>query len=287
MDVLASRVADKLGEGDYKGAVHLACGSDSVAEHSPETLVMLKQKHPDSHPDCSIIPAPDAELYSIAIKEEDVRRAIVSFPNGSAGGPDGLRPQHLKDLTGPSANEGGSLLLRTLTSLVTLILRDKTPEQIRPFFFEAKLVALRKKLGGVRPIAVGCTLRRLAAKCASALVRKELPELLAPRQLGFGVPLGVDAAVHAARAYLRDLHSDQVIMKVDFKNAFNSIRRDKMLLAVEEFIPELLPFVHSAYSKPSSLMWAMTCYSPWKVSNKVTPLVPYCFACQFTKCVRS
>ena len=56
MDVLASRVADKLGEGDYKGAVHLACGSDSVAEHSPETLVMLKQKHPDSHPDCSIIP---------------------------------------------------------------------------------------------------------------------------------------------------------------------------------------------------------------------------------------
>ena len=283
MDVLASRVADKLGEGDYKGAVHLACGSDSVAEHSPETLVMLKQKHPDSHPDCSIIPAPDAELCSIAIKEEDVRRAIVSFPNGSAGGPDGLRPQHLKDLTSPSANEGGSLLLRALTSLVTLILRGKTPEQIRPFFFGAKLVALRKKLGGVRPIAVGCTLRRLAAKCASALVRKELPELLTPRQLGFGVPLGVDAAVHAARAYLRDLHSDQVIMKVDFKNAFNSIRRDKMLLAVEEFIPELLPFVHSAYSKPSSLMWGNDVLQSLEGVQQGDPLGPLLFCLSIHK----
>ena len=29
-------------------------------------------------------------------------------------------------------------------------------------------MALRKKDGGIRPIAVGCTLQRLAAKCASA-----------------------------------------------------------------------------------------------------------------------
>ena len=96
MVALASRVADKLKDGDYKGAVHLACGGDSIAEHSPETLVILKQKHPDPHPDHSSIPAPDGELFSSTIKEEDVRRAIVSFPNGSAGGPDGLQPQNLK-----------------------------------------------------------------------------------------------------------------------------------------------------------------------------------------------
>lgn len=37
MDALASRVTVKIEEGDYKGAVRLACGSDSIAEHSPET----------------------------------------------------------------------------------------------------------------------------------------------------------------------------------------------------------------------------------------------------------
>ena len=35
----------------------------------------------------------------------------------------------------------------------------------------------------------------------------------------------------------------------------NSIQRDKMLEAVEEFIPTLLPFVHSAYSRSSNLSW--------------------------------
>ena len=283
IDALASRVMGKLEEGDYKGAVRLACGSDCIAEHSPETLAILKQKHPDPHPDSSFIPEPDSGLFSITITEEDVRRAISSFPNGSAGGPDGLRPQHLKDLTGPSASEGGVLLLRALTSLVILILKGGTPVQIRPFFFGAKLVALRKKLGGVRPIAVGCTLRRLAAKCASALALRELPDLLAPRQLGFGVSLGVDAAVHAARVYLQDLQSDQAIIKVDFKNAFNSIRRDKILLAVEEFIPALLPFVHSAYREPSSLLWGKEVVQSSEGVQQGDPLGPLLFCLSIHK----
>ena len=103
---LASRVASKLEEGNYRGAVRLACGSDTIAEHSPATLESLRKKHPTPHPDRSFIPTPDADMFSVSITAEAVRRAIVSFPNGSAGGPDGLSPQHLKDLTGPSANEG-------------------------------------------------------------------------------------------------------------------------------------------------------------------------------------
>ena len=37
------------------------------------------------------------------------------------------------------------------------------------------------------------------------------------------------AAVHAARLYLRESGPDKAIIKLDFKNAFNSIRRDKVL----------------------------------------------------------
>ena len=70
--------------------------------------------------------------------------------------------------------------------------------EVRPFFFGASLVALRKKCGGVRPIAVGCSLRRLVAKVACKQVAVEMAELLAPRQLGFGVCGGSEAAVHAA-----------------------------------------------------------------------------------------
>ena len=44
-------------------------------------------------------------------------------------------------------------------------------------------------------------------------------------------------------------------MKVDFTNAFNTLRRDKMLSAVEEMVPEILPLVHSSYASPSLLYW--------------------------------
>ena len=45
---------------------------------------------------------------------------------------------------------------------------------------------------------------------------------------------------------------------LDFRNAFNSIRHDKMLCAVGDLAPELAPFVFSAYSEPSSLFWRDT-----------------------------
>ena len=94
---------------------------------------------------------------------------------------------------------------------------------------------------------MGCTLRRLAAKCAGLHAPSIIPDILAPRQFGFGVSQGVEAAVHAARIYLQNLKEDQVMMKVNFTNAFNIIHWDMMLCTVEEYIPEFLPFVHSVY----------------------------------------
>ena len=63
-----------------------------------------------------------------------------------------------------------------------------------------------------------------------------------------------EAAVHAFAQYMRRLGSN-CILKLDFKNAFNSIRRDKVLEAVQSFAPIIYPFVHSAYSSPSMLFW--------------------------------
>ena len=135
------------------------------------------------------------------------------------------------------------------------MLEGRTPPSIRPYFFGAILIALEKKEGGIRPIAVGCTLRRLAAKVAGSKVMEEMGSLLAPRQLGYGIKWGAEAAVYAARQYIRNLNSNGVLLKLDFKNAFNSVRRDRMLEAVQDLAPELFPFVHSAYSSPSSLYW--------------------------------
>ena len=110
---------------------------------------------------------------------------------------------------------------------------------VRPFFFGASLTALNKPSGGIRPIAVGCTLRRLVAKIACSLVRDDMTEFLTPRQLGFGVPNGAEAAVHAARCFLSTMSSDQALVKLDFANAFNSVFRDRMLEVVHTLALEI------------------------------------------------
>ena len=125
-------------------------------------------------------------------------KAIRLFSKGSAGGPDSLRPQHLVDLTSASADRDGD----ALTAFTIFILAGETPVEARMVFFGASLTALNKKDGGVRPIAVGCTLRRFIAKTASQAVVKCIGSLLAPDQLGYGTPLGADAAVHSARQFL-------------------------------------------------------------------------------------
>jgi hypothetical protein len=251
---LSKRVSAKLEEGDYRGAVRAACSNDTIAVLSPDTISALQQKHPHAHPDSTILSQLSiGEDATLQCSEKEVARAIQSFPNGSAGGPDGLRPQHLKDLIGAAAGNGGRDLLRALTAFVNFILQGHTPLSIRPSFFGTKLIALQKKEGGIRPIAVGLTLRRLVAKCASFHVRQFIGDKLAPLQLGFGTPLGCEAAVHAARIYLANCPTDHLLLKLDFSNAFNCLRRDKMLMAVKDSVPELYNFVFSAYGKPSHL----------------------------------
>ena len=103
LKTLASRVSLKLEEEDFKGAVKLACSEDTIADMSNATLSALQQKQPSPHPDSCIPPLPqDSVAHTVSVSVEEVAKAIRSFPNGSAGGPDGLRPQHLKDMVGPS-----------------------------------------------------------------------------------------------------------------------------------------------------------------------------------------
>ena len=78
----------------------MACSQDSLADRSDATLVVLKEKHPLLIlTPLSLPPAPDVSMPGLSVSTDDGAHAIGSFPNGSAGGPVGLRPQHFKDTT--------------------------------------------------------------------------------------------------------------------------------------------------------------------------------------------
>ena len=276
---LAKRVSTKIEEGDIKGAIRLASSDDALADFSDETYEALRSKHPPTHPDSHIPSLPDMGAPDmLEVSRVDVIQAIRSFPCGSAGGPDRLRPQHLKDVVQYSDEDNlESPILNALVDFCSMVLHGDVPQLVRPFFFGASLVALKKKSGGVRPIAVGCTLRRLVAKIAGRKVSGEMSELLAPRQLGFGVRGGAEAAVHAARRFLQDMPSDHAVVKLDFANAFNSVRRDCVLSAVQSMCPALYSFVYSAYAASSNLLWGDRTVTSAEGVQQGDPLGPLLF----------
>ena len=55
------------------------------------------------------------------------------------------------------------------------------------------------------------------------------------------------------RCFLQHSNVDQSVLNLDFRNAFNSLRIDRMLQAVSEVVPELYVFVRAAYGSPTSL----------------------------------
>jgi len=122
-------------------------------------------------------------------------KVIHSFLSCSAAGPDRIRPQHLLDLI--TCKEVGQELVSAITALVNLLLEGKCPPEVATVLFDGRLFALEKKSGGVRPIAIGYTWRRLADKCANNYAISQLGDTLLPMQLGVATPGGCEAAVHA------------------------------------------------------------------------------------------
>jgi hypothetical protein len=132
--------------------------SRAVASHSAAAVVSepdaaQKEAMQALHPEPSVptaIPAPPDFPFSGApsFPMKAVRKALHGFVLGSAGGMSRLTPRHLLDLAAYS----GSTSLDTIGRVVARFADGRLPADARRFFFGARLVALAKVGGGLRPI---------------------------------------------------------------------------------------------------------------------------------------
>ena len=270
----ASAITNKIEQGNLKSAVQLLCSAEGLAVDSPDTLSSLRDIHPKAPLNRRAFPSP--ELTKAVVSPNYVLKALKSFNNGSSGGLDGLRPQHLKDsIASPIHTDG---LLLAITEFINLLVNGICPPLVVPFMFGGRLVALTKKGGGVRPIAVGNVWRRLASKCALSLVLEGVKLLLHPLQLGVGARGGVEAAVHSVRGVVENLPNNWSFLKIDFKNAFNNLRRDSLLEAVKQHCPSIFNYCLLAYGQTTELGYQDHVIESCEGVQQGDPLGPLLFA---------
>ena len=191
----------------------------------------------------------------LQISREMFDEYVQVLPRGRASGPSGLKHSHLQCVVDTL---GGDVLFDLLNS----ILRGGVPPDLRPYFAGARLFALSKGGGKVRPIACGEVLRRMAASLAAKALSSEVADVLAsgplrgvpsPVQLGVGVPGGTDIAVLALTVALEN-NPDWVVCTVDWTNAFQCVSRSKILDEVADKFPQLYPFALVCYGSDPR-MW--------------------------------
>src|SRR5664279_5123278 len=128
-------------------------------------------------------------------------------------------------------------------------------------------------------------LGKLLRRCSH--VKDACASLLAPRQLGFGVSGGAEAAVRAARRFLDNMQLGQLFLRIDFWNAFNTLRRDAILEAIAKHFPELLQYAASTISSPADLQFGQFVLLSEEGAQQGDPLGPLYFCLVFKELLES
>ena len=172
---------------------------------------------------------------------ELIKSAVASFPPLTAAGLSGFRAAYLKELWDGGVSDSVKQCERGLIAFVRAAAQGLLPDFVAAPLLAARLTPLKKKSGGVRPIASGEVLRRLVSKVLCTHFRAEFVQLLSPVQLGVGVPRAAEQITHRLQALLSQLPEvERFVLQVDVRNAFNSLSRCHILNAIQDRIPPLL-----------------------------------------------
>ena len=247
----AERSKRFISEGQYARAAQLI-DSLGIAQANKDTLKEMQTKRPQAEHVPNLTPNPNSQ--PLQLPSSDILKNIKSFKRGSAPGPSGLRPEHLKVAVNLSSPTQSDKALGALTKLVNILLAGHLPSEVAPYFCGARLFGGKKKDGGLRPIAVGEVLRRLTSKAAASAVASKAATHLSPLQLGVGVKNGCESIAHAVRL-LQSQFPEKYILQVDVINAFNSGDRLLAFEEVEEHFPELAHWISSCYGIVTNLLF--------------------------------
>ena len=223
--------------------------SDGLAALGDDNLATLDRLHPGPEDESDPFGGIDIPRRHSHIDPKALAHLVLSLPTHSAPGPSGWSFAMLRGLVEADGEEG--TVMRALSHIVGATVSGRLPA--REWVLASRLIAVRKPDGGVRPIAIGESLTRLAAQWCLISMKDEIQGALLPCQFGVGNPGGVEPVIFAIMDAVQARRVEGVF-SLDFSNAFNSVSRHRIAEAVQRYLPDLLPLTSYLYRTPSSLI---------------------------------
>ena len=232
----------------------------------PQVRSQLKRMNPE--PFQELQPQDTQEVPEWNFTPSQIKKQLFNLQNDSAPGASGMSVQSFKVA---GATEEG---LDAITKITNRIANGT--ENQRERLTQSTLVPLVKDRQKIRPIAIGETLTRLAARMLLKYNIKDLAKYFEPLQMGVKQPGGVEYIIHSVR---KEFSSGASILSLDLSNAFNQISREEIRKVLDAEFPGLLPYFVWAYGNGAPLWYAGDCLALSKEGvRQGDPLGPPLFA---------
>ena len=253
--IRARRAESYVKRGHVKKAAAVLDQS-GLAEVSQQVINKLKDLHPPLL-GLPILPHPPQASNLIVAKDALKKAFRTRVNNGASAGPSGWTGDHLAVLINEDCCCDG------LLDLTQLIANGRLRGKAREMLLSCRLIAGQKPAGGVRPIASGEVLYKLADAVVVESMMPHLAKILQPCQVGTACAGGGEIALHAIQcmiekraALLPANLNATAVYKIDLRNAFNKLSRHKLLETLYKH-PELsacFDAIYQAYCQPSALV---------------------------------
>ena len=259
---LRNRIERLFDEGRLGAATHtLEEGTDFLENETAiapvrltraETVPILLSLNPVARPE-DLLPAMNMEMApadAIVFDVETLQHVLSKLPRGSSHGFSGWTFSSIRSLYG-DRSESTTQQLGVIASFLSMLAAGTFANK---HWVDSRAALLPKPGGGHRPLGIGEAWYRFLSKCLLAVVGESVGNSLAPIQLGCGVSGGAEIGARFAQT-LFDLKSDKfVLIKTDFRNAFNSIWRKSIYEGLVKYCPRLLNWFRWAYGSSSILV---------------------------------
>ena len=189
---------------------------------------------------------------SLSVTAEDIREAVKDVRRLTSGGLQQITPWNLKRAILATSNDDCAT---AAAHLATRWSKGDFPLLLGELAAESKLIALfkDKRRVDVRPISIGCPLRRLLTKAYCNKLRIEITRIVSPTQLGV-LKGGYEIGVHSMRELAKQAATNgDAILLLDFENAFNTSDRDLMISLSARRCPDLTNLTWWLYKKEPRL----------------------------------